>query len=128
MGKLPENLRLPLAFPERWMYNTHNSHANRGGRNRMEHENRLNRILPVPKSITGGNEEGKYPPHIRVQDEMFLGHMPVCRENFRKFFDLAVDLTFSLCDSGGKITLIILKHVVQEFYTDIVTPDGISQT
>ena len=119
MGKLPENLRLPLAFPERWMYNTHNSHANREGRNRMEMEKCLARILPVPKSITGGNAEGKYPPHIRVQDERFLGYLPVCRENFRKFFDL------SLTDGEGGVYLCRDDALDGEAYRISCTPEGI---
>ncbi|MBQ3179433.1 MAG: hypothetical protein IJB52_16575, partial [Clostridia bacterium] len=85
----------------------------------MEHENRLNRILPVPKNITGGNEEGKYPPHIRVQNEMFLGYMPVCRENFGKFFDL------SLTDGEGGVYLCRDDALDGEAYRISCTPEGI---
>ena len=85
----------------------------------MEQDNRLKWILPVPKSIAGGDSEGIYPPHIRVQDDMFCRYVPVCREYIGKFCGI------KLTEGDGGICLCRDDTLRGEAYRIRCTPEGI---
>ena len=85
----------------------------------MESENCLSLILPVPKSITGGETEGVFPPHIRTQDKCFSQYISVCRENLGKFHGIA------LTEGEDGICLLRDDTLTEESYRIRCTPEGV---